>query len=277
MGLLGNNSWGGAGGPGLFKTLWGPGGGGNGAPGSAPAQLTPFDQTQFNQVFQNALGRQPNQQEVAFLQPYIQNGTLNYQQAAQYLSSTPEALQSRLGQQQGQYQNLLTQNNGQILGQAADAANASFAQNGRQFSTGQGNSVIQAGQQLAASQSPMIANNYMAGQQGLNNAYSAQGQDALSRAYNLTDSNTAYQRGQAFYDRQSNDYQNQLRQRNTQGLQGQLLGAGLGIAGAYFGGPAGYAAGSSLGGLFGGGAGGSNPYDWRQSQPTDYSSPVRSW
>lgn len=192
-----------------------------------------FDQGQFNGIFQQTLGRAPTQQETSFLQPYIDNGTLSYEQAGQYLQSTPEAMASRNNAQQGQYQNLLTQNNQAILGQAADAANASFAQNGRQFSSGQGNAVLQAGQQLAAQQSPMIAGNFQNNYNNLSSAYMNQGQDALSRAYNLTDSNTAYSRQLDMYQRQANDYQNLLRQQSTRGLQQGLIGLGGGlIAGA---------------------------------------------
>lgn len=195
-----------------------------------------FDQNQLNQIYQSTLGRAPTQQESSFLQPYIDSGVLSYQQAGQYLQGSPEAQQSRLGQQQNQYQGLLTQNNSQILGQAADAANASFAQNGRQFSSGQGNAVLQAGQQLASQQSPMIAQNYMNGQNSLNQNYASQGQGAISRAYNLTDSNTAYGRQQALYTQQSNDYQNLLRQKNTMGLQQGLIGGLTGLGqGAAFG------------------------------------------
>jgi len=194
-----------------------------------------FDQKQLDQIFQSTLGRAPTQAETSFLQPYIDAGTLSYQQAGQYLQSTPEAQQSRNTQQQNQYQGLLTQNNSNILSQAADAANSSFAQNGRQFSSGQGNAVLQAGQQLAAQQSPLISGNFQNNYQNLNANYAGQGQDAMSRAYNLTDSNTAYSRGQAFYAQQSNDYQNLLRQQGTRGLQQGLINAGGNILGSAIG------------------------------------------
>ena len=218
-----------------------------------------YDQSAVNRIFQQALGRNGTDAEHQFLNPYVTAGTIDPYQIGQYLQGTPEAMQSRLGQQQSQFGNILQQNNGQILSQAADAANASFAQNGRQFSSGQGNAVLQAGQQLAAQQSPLLAQNYMAGQQGLNSQYMGQGQDALSRAYNLTDSNTAYQRQQDFYSRQQNDFNNYLNSQNRQNRQsmigggiGSLIGGGIG---AYLapvgGGAAGAQAGGSIGGMFG--------------------------
>lgn len=195
-----------------------------------------FDQNQFNQIFQSTLGRAPTSAETSFLKPYIDQGTLSYQQAGQYLQSTPEAMSSRNNQQQNQYQGLLSQNNSQILSQAADAANSSFAQNGRQFSSGQGNAVLQAGQQLAAQQSPMVAGNFQNNYSNLNNAYQSQGSGALQRGYDLTDSANGYARSQALYTQQSNDYQNLLRQQNTMGLQQGLIGLGTGAASGIIGG-----------------------------------------
>ena len=192
-----------------------------------------YDQNQINGIFSQVLGRNPTDAENQFLKSYVDQGFLQPYQIGQYLQSTPEAMSSRNNAQQNQYAGMLTQNNSQILGQAADAANASFAQNGRQFSSGQGNAVIQAGQQLAAQQSPMIAGNFQNNYNNLSSAYMNQGQDALSRAYNLTDSNTAYSRQLDMYQRQANDYQNLLRQQSTRGLQQGLIGLGGGlIAGA---------------------------------------------
>ncbi len=202
-----------------------------------------YNPAQLNQIFQSALGRTPTDAESQFLQPYLDSGVLSYQQAHQYLQGTPEAQQSRLGQQQNQFGSLLTGGNNQILGQAADAANASFAQNGRQFSSGQGNAVLQAGQQLAAGQSPLLAQNYMAGQQGLNAQYNGMGQDALSRAYNLTDSNTAYGRQQNMYFQQQNDFNNYLAGQQTRNMQAALFNSSVGLPGHALG-----AAGNAAGG-----------------------------
>ena len=199
------------------------------------------------------MGRAPTQAESQFLQPYIDSGTLNYQQAAQYLQSTPEALQSRQKGQQSAFTGALTANNSSVLSQAADAANSSFAQNGRQFSSGQGNSVLQAGQQLAAAQSPMIAGN-LAGQAGqLNSVFNQQGQSALQRNYDLTDSNTAYGRQMALNAQNWNNYQNLMRQQNTMGLQQQLIGGGMGLLGGFGGSMSkglGSSAASGIAGLF---------------------------
>jgi len=202
-----------------------------------------FDQNQLNTVFQSTLGRAPTQQESDFLKPYIDNGTLSYDQAGKYLQSTPEFLQTQQKSQLGQYQGLLQQNNASILSQAADAANSSFAQNGRQFSTGQGNAVLQAGQQLAAQQSPMLASYYGGQAGGLNAAYNQQGQNSLMNAYNLTNDQLNYQRSRQMAEMGQNYNTSQ----NSVGNQFQRGLAGLGL-GAISGGAQGLAAG--IGSLF---------------------------
>lgn len=231
-------------------------GGGNGGSNSGdPTALPsyPVDANQLSQAFQSTLGRAPTQAEIEMMAPYIQNGSMSYQQVAQYLQSTPEALQNRQTGQQAAYAGALTAGNNQILGQAADAANASYAQNGRQFSSGQGNSVLQAGQQLAAQQSPLLAGNLQGQQAALNNAYNTQGQNAWQNANNLTNSDTSYARQMALNSQNQNNYQNLMRQQATQGLQSQLLGAGLSIGGMALGGPIGGMAGGALGNMFSGG------------------------
>lgn len=210
---------------------------------------TKFDPAQLNTIFQSILGRSPTQQESDFLKPYIENDTLSYDQAGKYLQSTPEYLQTRQHGQLSQYQNLLQQNNASILSQAADAANSQFAQNGRQFSTGQGNAVLQAGQQLAAQQSPMIANYYQGQSEGLNQAYGEQGQNALFNAYNLTNQQRQYQNAVEL----ARMGQNYNTSQNSTGLAFQRGLAGI-LPGIFSAGAQGVGAGlaSKAGALFGG-------------------------
>jgi len=217
------------------------------------------DHGRIGQELQNALGRPATQDEIDQYSKYIQTGDLQYGDIGRIVQGLPEAQQARLAQQQGQYQNLLTANNQSVLNQAAATANGQFAQNGRQWSSGQGNSILQAGQQLAAQQSPMIANFYGQGQMGLNSAYQSAGQDTLQRAYNLTDSRTAYNRSLLGYQTQRNDYGTDLsnqRAYNRGQAFNQLVGGGIGAAVGSLGGPAGAQIGAGLGsragGLFGG-------------------------
>lgn len=183
-------------------------------------------------AFQSALGREPSDSELAFLGPYLEAGHITPYEVGKYLQGTPEAQQSRLAQQQTAYSDILSKNNSTILNQAADAANSRFAQAGRQFSSGQTNSVIQAGQQLAAQQSPMLANFYGQGQYGLNQDYTSEGQGSLSRAYGLADQSRMRQWQLNDYDRQKNDYNDFLRGQQGRNLQSGLLSGAFGLAGA---------------------------------------------
>ena len=217
-----------------------------------------YNRDSVNQIFQSSLGRAGTDAEHQFLQPYVDQGYISPYQIGQYLQGSPEATQTRMGQQQGQYADTLKQNNAQILGQAADAANGSFAQAGRQFSTGQGNSVIQAGQQLASEQSPMIANFYGNNAMGLNQQYAGQGQDALGRAYGLQDTYRQHEWDVQDYNRQQNDYNNYLNSANRR-ARGQALGSmggalAGGLLGAYV--PGGSALTGMLGAKVGSMAGG---------------------
>ena len=137
----------------------------------------------------------------------------------------------------------MTKYNQQILGQAADAAQSQFAQQGRQWSSGQGNSILQAGQQLAAQQSPSIADFYANGRLGvLGNQYTTgSGQRTFGQAQ---------QTGAQDFRRQmyANDVNNnmmlndQTQMANTQnriGMQSALTMAPLTLASSFAGGYAG--------------------------------------
>lgn len=193
--------------------------------------MATYDQNAVNQIFSQSLGRNATQAEHDFFKPYVEQGYLSPYQIGQYLGGTPEALQSRLGKQQQGFSDALTANNSKVLSQAADAANASFAQNGRQFSTGQGNAVLQAGQQLAAEQSPMIANFYGQGQQGLNDLYAGTGASALNRGYGLQDAYTQRAWQQEDYARQQADFGNYLNTQNRMNLQNGLWMAAANLPG----------------------------------------------
>jgi hypothetical protein len=191
--------------------------------------VSKYNTSEIDQMFQQHLGRNGTSAEHSFLKDYIDQGVINPYQIDQYLQGTPEAMQSRMGQQGQQYQDLLAKNNQQILGQAADAANASFAQNGRQFSSGQGNAVIQAGQQLASQQSPAIAAFYGNNFNGLNQAYSGAGQGALQRAYGLQDANTQHAWDMQNFYMQKDATGDMLNTQNRQNFQNGLIQGGFGL------------------------------------------------
>ncbi|MBI3549446.1 MAG: hypothetical protein HY078_10435 [Elusimicrobia bacterium] len=198
-----------------------------------------YDRNQIDQLFQRMLSRAGTNEEHSFLQPYFDAGHLSAFELGQFLQGSPEATQSRLSQQQTQYGDILTQANQRFLSQAADTANAQFAQSGRQWSSGQGNSILQAGQQLAAQQAPSLAEFYGQGQRGLNNQYSGIGDSVLSRAYGLKDE--ARQRAWDIEDyyRMQNDYNGYLNAASRRNRTGALVGLGGAVAGGLIGMPGG--------------------------------------
>jgi len=124
--------------------------------------------------FQQHLGRPATAAEMSQLMQYGSTGGIDLTAGdiGDILQSLPEYQKSQTNQIANQYAGNMTKYNDQILGRASDMANANFAENGRQWSSGQGNSVIQAGQQLAAQQAPDIASFYANGQMGqLQNQY----------------------------------------------------------------------------------------------------------
>lgn len=214
-----------------------------------------YDQTQLDQIFNQALGRNGTDAEHTFLKSYVDQGFISPAEIGHYLSGTPEALKNRLAQQQDQFGGILSQGNGQILSDAAKAANAQFAQNGRQFSTGQTAQTLQAGQQIAAQQSPLLAQFYGQGQQGLNDSYYQQSAGALNWARNQAEEYKQRQWSIEDYYRQKNDYDSYLNSANNRakwGAVGSLAGAGLG---AYLGGPKGRMLGAAVGSQAGGSLG----------------------
>jgi hypothetical protein len=198
-----------------------------------------YDRDSLDQIFRQALGRPLTDSEEQFLKPYIDQGFISHAQIGQ----------------QG-FQNALTAGNQQILGDAAKAADSSFAQMGRQYSTGQGNAVIQAGQQLAAQQAPLLGQFYGQNQQGLNDQYANFGMSQLQRGYDKADSETAFQRQQQMYFQQQND--GYMNQQNKQNRTNALIGLGGAALGAAAGGllPGGSALGALVGAKVGGGLGG---------------------
>jgi hypothetical protein len=220
--------------------------------------MAKYNQSDIDQLFQQFLGRTGTSDEHSFLSGYVKKNYISPYEIGQYLQGTPEAQGSRLKQYGQQYSDALGAQDTAILGRAADAANGTFAQQGRQFSTGQGSAVLQAGQQLAQDRNSSLAAFYGGGYQNLMGSYENQGQGALDRAYGLKDAYRQHAWDLQTYGMQQNDFNNYLNATNRMNRQqgfGSAIGSiGGGIAGAYFGGPLGAGvgakAGGSLGGLF---------------------------
>jgi hypothetical protein len=197
--------------------------------------MADWSRNDVNQVFSSALGRLPTQDEMSFLSDYLDHGHITPYQIGQYLQGTPEAQQARLGQYGKAYEGQLAQNDQTILNRAADVAQGQFAQQGRQFSSGQGNAILQAGQNLAMDRNSALSAFYGQGYQGLMGQYGQQGQGALERAYGLSDQARMRAWQIDDYNRQQNDFNSYLRGQGTRNLQQGLLGAGLALPGEFLG------------------------------------------
>lgn len=212
--------------------------GGGGAGGGSPVNIgtgTPraYNPEEIDNIYQQNLGRKATPQEHDFFKPYVEQGSLSPYQIGQYAQGTPEAQQSRLGQYGGQYENFLARNDKTILGRAADVAQGQFAENGRQFSTGQGNAILQAGENLAMNRDSMLSNFYGSGYKSLMGQYAGQSQDAMNRGFGLSDIQNQRGYDMGNYYLQQNDYNNYLKGQNTRNLQEALISGAVGLPAAY--------------------------------------------
>jgi hypothetical protein len=247
-------------GPGYWaaQLAGGSGGGGGGyAPDWRSLLENPnnaVDQTRIMRVFQQVLGRSPDQNEMESLSRYIKNGDLDYHEIEQLVSGLPEASRSRLESDTTAYGNRLGASDNEILGRAGDTAVSQFARLGRGETSGIGAQLASAGRDLAMSRQQALADFYGRGLQGIQGQYQMLSQGNLDRGRNLADSRTAYNRqlstGAYGYQTQKADYDNYLGKQNQANLrQGLMQGAfQLGAAGlgAAFAGPAGATVASNL-------------------------------
>lgn len=197
-----------------------------------------YDPSAINEQFQSSLGRDATDAEHGFFKPYVEGGFLSPYQIGQYAQGTPEAQQTRLQQYGKQFGDTLGQYDQTILGRAADTANAQFADNGRQWSSGQGNSILQAGQNLAMDRNQALAGFYGNGYQGLMSQFGNQSQGMLNRGYQKQDLQQQRDWQLQDYYLQQNDFNNYLRGQNVRNQQSavtsglfSLGSAGIGAAG----------------------------------------------
>lgn len=221
--------------------------------------MATYDPNAINQLFQQYLGRYANDSELKFLEPYVKNGYITPYEIGQYIQGTPEAQAPRLEQYGQKYAGQLTSQNNQILDQAAKSINGNFAELGRgSGSSGMGNSLLQAGQQLAAQQAPSIAQFYGGGYGNLLGQYQGNGAAALDRGYGLKDAYRQHAWDVENFGLQQNaynDYLNSANRRARNGAWGSFIGGGLGAAIGGFvpgGGMAGAKLGAGLGSMGGG-------------------------
>ena len=209
--------------------------------------------------FHRAVGRAPSQDEIDMYGKYIKTGDLEYGDIGQILRGMPEAGESRLesyadkfGQRVGAADQAYL---GSALDQIAAKTNSQFSSLGRPVTSAMGAQVFgqggQIAQGLAQRRQSALSEFYGRGLSNLQGLYEDQGSRALGRAYNLTDSRTAFNRGLMGYQTQRSDastdlYNENLRRRREALWQIPLSVAG-GAAGASMGGPAGAQIGAQAG------------------------------
>lgn len=220
----------------------------------------------INEMYMQLLGRNATPDESAYLQKFVDEGSLQGEELNQIIQSMPEFQQRRLESDTTAFGDKLTANDNQFLSNATDRigaqVNSRFASLGRPVSSAMAASTFgQAGQiaqGLQQNRQSMLADFYGKGLQATRGLQQARGQGAMDRGYGLRDETRRRGWEMEDYHMQKNDYNDYLNAANRRQKQqgfGTAAGAiGGGLLGAYLGGPAGAragaGAGSSLGGLF---------------------------
>lgn len=167
--------------------------------------------------FQSVLGRAPSEEELAYFNRFITEGSIQPHEVGQILQGTPEFQKAQLEANTTAYGNRLQASDDQALARGAEVAGAQaqsrFAGLGRPNSSALAASVFgqtgQMAQDLAQQRQSALAQFYGQGLQQNQNIYGQQGQTPLSRAYGLRDETRQRNYQIEDYYRQQNDYQNE--------------------------------------------------------------------
>lgn len=246
--------------PGLANRIGGMFGGGPqppqyGVPGDPSRPV--YDVGALGSQFKQALGRDARPDELEFFKQAVERGEISPYEVGQFLSSTPEAQQTRLTKQGAEYSNLLNAGDTDYFNRAQEQLTSNFAQQGRRpgGSSGYAAAYANAARDLQLQKQKSLANFYAGGFQNIDQNALRQGAQAQSRQYQMGDETRqrAYDL-QDFYrqanlDRESLNYKNQMNRR--QGLMGGIGGIAGGIGGGLLGGPMGAYAGSQIGSSLG--------------------------
>ncbi len=181
-------------------------------------------------IFQQYLGRTPTPAELTGFQSAMQSGVLDATGLALFIQGSSESQKAQIPGQTQQFADTLQKGNANILGQGFDQAQSMFAKQGRENSSGLSSAYAQVAGNLAAQQSPQIAQFQGGLQQNAMNP-NIYGQNYLTGQQNWN----SQQSSQAFQDQQAKQgnawYQNALGQNFAQAdknnwfqLGGSLLG-----------------------------------------------------
>lgn len=221
-------------------------------------------QAEIRDAFQKELGRDATSAEMSYFLDIGAAKTgvpgMRPYEAQQAIAGTPEAQQRQLMGFSKIYGEQLGAGDEQILGKAQSMLTGQFAGLGRQFSSGYVGAFASAARDLALARQQAQAGFVGQGLGQIFGNTAQQGQYQTERRYGLEDTQRKYEQdldlAKYWYQRQSNDYQDQLnqarrlqRQSGLAGLGGSLIGAGIG---GFMGGPVGAMIGSGIGGKAGG-------------------------
>jgi len=220
-----------------------------------------FEPDRIRFIYQQALGREPNNNEIEQFKKYLEAGDLQYQDVAEIVSGLPEAQKSRLNAYTTDLEQRLGANDQAILGRGLEQLESRYRQLGRSESTGLASSFARTAGDLALERQGALNAFYGGGLNSLQNAYSqratesrARGYDLENRRYDFNNSLTLARLGAAYQD-QRDDKSLAIQRSQAQGqLFGTVAGAGLGYAatggnplGAYVGGQLGSGIGQNYG------------------------------
>lgn len=207
--------------------------------------------TDINSQFQQILGRAATPDEQAFLNKFINEGSLQPQEIGQFLQSLPEYQDTLLNKNVAAYDQRLQAADTQALQQGADIAGAQatsrFAGLGRPNSSALAAQVYgqtgQLSQGLAQRRQSALADFYGRGLQQNATLAGSQGQAALNRGYGLRDEGRRRQYEIEDYYRQKNDAESaRLGQSGWNAITPEFVASGLfSVGGQAAGGAAGRA------------------------------------
>lgn len=183
-------------------------------------------QSIINSLFQQYLGRSPTPAEMTGFQSALTSGVTDATGLGLFLQGSSQYQQAQIPGQTQQFSNTLQKNNQQILSQGFDQAQQQFAQQGRPNSSGLSSAFAQVSGNLAAQQSPQVAQ--FQGQLQQN----AMNPNQYAQNY-LNNQSTVQQQGfQNQQAQQGNAWYQQALQQNfgqqNKNNQNQLLAAGIG-------------------------------------------------
>ena len=189
----------------------------------------------LNGLYQQHLGRDITQAEYNYFDE--KKSMMQGIDISSLIAGHPEAQSRRLGQYGQQYAGQLAANDQQILNQAGQAIGGSFSEMGRGAgSSGMGNAMIQAGQNLAMDRNSQLASFYGQGYGNVMGQYGNERSGDIGQYYGNLAMDRQYNYDKELYGRQQNDYNNYFKQQRSSNLTNQIVGGVLGLGGMALGG-----------------------------------------